>query len=345
MIVPQPYSFVDSAPSLLASISSVHGQPPALNNANAPAQYLALSSSSSSRLHQSTPLWLSIAAQDGSSFGSLGTGISRTSQSTALLVATVQPAAFSSDDFVSDRIVRVDENGSILLRRSGFVSLAGVKLPKVGTSNSVFPDCVSSTPVAKLQQMLPVREDVWFQRVAGDGRSTRVVLVRMVNSRTDTVKKASIVNESLLESGWALVRTSDNTAVAASSSILSVERLQSLQQRARERQIGLFQTCQDSFQAEFEPLDLTTEIQWGEDGGKQVLRRKEAQPTSPPKNPGDVKGCSDFGTYEDALRWYENYFPFYGDVAKLDRDNDGVPCPGLAHTTNPDRYRMKKPSK
>ena len=55
-------------------------------------------------------------------------------------------------------------------------------------------------------------------------------------------------------------------------------------------------------------------------------------------------GCSDFNTYEDALRWYEYYKPFYGDVAKLDRDNDGIPCPGLPHTKNQDQYRMKVPS-
>lgn len=56
-------------------------------------------------------------------------------------------------------------------------------------------------------------------------------------------------------------------------------------------------------------------------------------------------GCSDFATYEDAFRWYEYYQPYYGDVAKLDRDGDGVPCPGLPHTTNQQQYRMKVPSK
>ena len=57
------------------------------------------------------------------------------------------------------------------------------------------------------------------------------------------------------------------------------------------------------------------------------------------ENPGDVRGCSDFAYYEDALRWYEKYYSYYGDVAKLDRDMDGVPCPGLPHDES--RYRMK----
>jgi hypothetical protein len=59
---------------------------------------------------------------------------------------------------------------------------------------------------------------------------------------------------------------------------------------------------------------------------------------------GDSAGCSDFSSYEDALRWYEKYFPFYGDVAKLDRNGDGVPCPGLPHTKVAEMYRMKVPS-
>ena len=71
---------------------------------------------------------------------------------------------------------------------------------------------------------------------------------------------------------------------------------------------------------------------------------------TPPANPADVprpvrsvRGCSDFSTYEEALGWYETYAPFYGDVARLDRDGDGVPCPGLPHTTVAEQYRMKIP--
>jgi hypothetical protein len=53
--------------------------------------------------------------------------------------------------------------------------------------------------------------------------------------------------------------------------------------------------------------------------------------------------CSDFRTYEEALSYYEKYYPYYGDVAKLDRDGDGVPCSGLPHDTNGERFRLKKP--
>ena len=46
-----------------------------------------------------------------------------------------------------------------------------------------------------------------------------------------------------------------------------------------------------------------------------------------PANPGDTKNCSDFATYQEAKDWYDYYFPYYGDVANLDgNDNDGLPC-------------------
>jgi hypothetical protein len=53
-----------------------------------------------------------------------------------------------------------------------------------------------------------------------------------------------------------------------------------------------------------------------------------ATPTAPP-NPGDTKNCSDFATYAEAKAWFDTYFPFYGDVAKLDGNGDGRPCESL----------------
>jgi putative cell wall-binding protein len=49
---------------------------------------------------------------------------------------------------------------------------------------------------------------------------------------------------------------------------------------------------------------------------------------TPPKNPGDTKNCTDFATYAEALAWYRMYLA-YGDVARLDHDNDGRPCESL----------------
>ena len=48
-----------------------------------------------------------------------------------------------------------------------------------------------------------------------------------------------------------------------------------------------------------------------------------------PANPGDIKNCPDFTTYDEAKRWFDTYYPYYGDVAKLDGNNDGIPCEKL----------------
>ncbi len=49
----------------------------------------------------------------------------------------------------------------------------------------------------------------------------------------------------------------------------------------------------------------------------------------PPGNPGDTKNCSDFATYSQAKAWFDLYYPYYGDVAKLDGNNNLIPCEAL----------------
>jgi hypothetical protein len=53
-----------------------------------------------------------------------------------------------------------------------------------------------------------------------------------------------------------------------------------------------------------------------------------------PPNPGDTKNCSDFATWAQAQAWFELYFPWYGDVAKLDADNNGIACESLPGAPN-----------
>jgi putative cell wall-binding protein len=48
-----------------------------------------------------------------------------------------------------------------------------------------------------------------------------------------------------------------------------------------------------------------------------------------PANPGDTKNCSDFSTQAEAQRWFLTYYPYYGDVARLDGDNNGIACESL----------------
>ena len=50
---------------------------------------------------------------------------------------------------------------------------------------------------------------------------------------------------------------------------------------------------------------------------------------SKPDNPGDTKNCGDFADYAEAKAWFDTYYEYYGDVAKLDNDDDLEPCESL----------------
>ena len=45
-----------------------------------------------------------------------------------------------------------------------------------------------------------------------------------------------------------------------------------------------------------------------------------------PQTPGDSMDCSDFSSPAESQAWHDYYFHWYGDVANLDPDGDGVPC-------------------
>ena len=51
--------------------------------------------------------------------------------------------------------------------------------------------------------------------------------------------------------------------------------------------------------------------------------------SSQPDNPGDTKNCGDFSNYSEAKAWFDTYYPYYGDVARLDSDDDLEPCESL----------------
>ncbi|PRY70343.1 excalibur calcium-binding domain-containing protein [Glaciihabitans tibetensis] len=88
------------------------------------------------------------------------------------------------------------------------------------------------------------------------------------------------------------------------------------------------------------PEDQTTRILFQWNGGtfasQQFSVDCEAAPpvvvppvTPPLTNPGDSKNCSDFSTWHEAQAWFLRYYPLYGDVAKLDSNNDLDACEGL----------------
>ena len=256
-----------------------------------------------------------------------------------------------------DKIERIVDANTIQLKKKGVVKLAGVRMPSVGSgtnSNFQFPTCFTYSPSYKVRQLLPKKTSVLVQTVGGgssNGAIPQVVLVRSEDSL--------VVNEELVKTGFAVVKNGfskqQSSLPSSSQAIIDADFLNSLQDNARSNGLGIFLQCTaegekttETFVADFEPLEKSMETVYLSDGGKQMLRdettREAYSKENPPKNPGDTKGCSDFETYEDALLWFETYQSYYGDVAKLDRDGDGVPCPGLPHTTNRERYRMKVPT-
>ncbi len=49
----------------------------------------------------------------------------------------------------------------------------------------------------------------------------------------------------------------------------------------------------------------------------------------PPPDPGDVRNCADFVTSFQAQEWFDHFYPYHGDVAGLDGDNDLRVCESL----------------
>ena len=276
------------------------------------------------------------------------------------LAASDDSASWASDilhakRYKTDKVKRVVDASTVQLEKMGYVSLESVR---GAGSTYQLPDCFAKAPSYKLRQLLPkgavVRlyslDDV-MQNAGGSGtKSASSNTPRMWLIRD---KDGLLVNEELVRTGFALVRKGAKAPPGMMTDLIKLE------QSAKEQGLGIYKICTGSgatdsdgnavktsnyFVAEFEELDFTTEIQYGDDGGKSVIVSKQEASSSPPRNPGDVKACFDFATYEEALGWYERYAPYYGDVAKLDRDGDGVPCPGLAHTTVAEKYRMKRPT-
>ncbi len=88
--------------------------------------------------------------------------------------------------------------------------------------------------------------------------------------------------------------------------------------------VSMIDTCPDGFKyadAQVEPVvELPTPT---------TTSTTTTTTTVQPGNPGDTKNCGDFSNYSEAKDWIDTYYPYYGDVANLDGDNDGEPCESL----------------
>ena len=196
------------------------------------------------------------------------------------------------------------------LQGLGPVQLAGIRTP---TTN--LPDCFTFTPASHLRGLLP-RETRVRVEILNDGATRPRAFIFKEDGR--------LVNRELVQGGWSKVLPCKECSERD-------EELRDLQKLAQERKVGLWRDCS--------AVDLVSdfEVTGGQNSDLSV------QMGTPP-NPGDTKNCRDFQYFEEAKDYYEAYFPFYGDVARLDRRGDGIPCRGLPHTPFRDRYQMKVPA-
>lgn len=166
------------------------------------------------------------------------------------------------------------------------------------------PECFSRAPESRTRLLLPRETRCRVRIVSRDGKSPRVEIFRPVTATTT-------LNERLVFEGYLLASRGSRFADAETA--------------ARRSAAGIWTNCSSSVvDTVFEEID-------------------NLPPPQPLQNPGDIKNCADFNTYEESKRYYDLYFESFGDVAKLDRDYDGVPCPGLPHTKNPALFQLKRP--
>jgi endonuclease YncB( thermonuclease family) len=183
-----------------------------------------------------------------------------------------------------DTVVRVLDANTLKLKKNGVVTLAGVRTPTPGASNFQFPECLSYTPAYKLRQLIPPNSDVLVKvgSTTSAGKSVQAIVVK-------SGENAVLVNQELVRTGFGKVQ---KVSSADLKEYLDMDAMQRLEARAKEEGIGIFRRCDmeesSGFEAQFEPLELTMETKWGDDGGKLVPRQKDTEQATP-QNPGNVR--------------------------------------------------------
>jgi hypothetical protein len=230
-------------------------------------------------LHLETPTPVSVASLPASSSPIDGAFL------LSLLDEKSHNLPFSTKGFQRDRVTRILDANTIKLQKNGVVSVAGTRMPTPGSSNFQFPVCLSKSPSSKLRQLVPPKTEVLVKVSSKSNGSMQAVVLR----NDDFL----FLNQELLKAGFGKAQKVSDPIL---KEYLDPDQFRALQDDAQSKGLGIFQRCDgDSalgdaqFEAQFEPLELTTETQWKEDGGKQILRQREYS-SGTPKNPGDIKG-------------------------------------------------------
>ena len=247
--------------------------------------------------------------------------------------------AFSADNVLQrDTVVKILEPNVVKLEKAGTVTLAGSSTP------NKLPGCFAYNPAAAIRRSLPPKTAVDVETLPGKGSTGKSSTLAWIYR-----KEGALVQSTLVEGGWAKVVGKGNDP--------RLETLRKQQADAVARKVGLWVDCDAlaaaelagtssdnpkvDFETQFEPLP-GSDFEYGRIAARAVMATKAGG--QPLTNPGDSKNCSDFQYFEEAKQFFDTYFPLYGDVAKLDVDNDLVPCPGLPHTPRRELYQSKAPS-
>ena len=226
----------------------------------------------SSPLSSSSPVWLSAVVDD-----------------TSTIIDQKLPT-YSLDNLNTiekDVVVRILDANTVKLEKGGLITFAAAKTPTGYNQNELaFPECMSKSPSWKVRKLLPKGSKIGVRYVDNKAGSTasrpREALVVITRDG-----KKELVNAELVRSGYARPLGRGRDAIEKILPGLADE-LQILQAEAKEKGLGLYIRCDDelkeddiSLDEQFEPMDFTVETKFGDDGGKQVIVKRETPQQKP----------------------------------------------------------------
>jgi len=218
-------------------------------------------------------------------------------------------AAFEGKE---DEVERVIDGDTVKLVGYGRCRLIGVNTPETVAPRQRMgeaADCYGPEASALTKNLLPEGTKVRVELDAGPIDRYGRELVYLYRA-----KDGLFINAELVKQGAAKhSRVTPNVRYA--------DLFLSLETEATAAGRGLWKSCPTGKATAAAPLSKT------------ISAVEVAQPVSgvvgDGGNPGNLKNCKDFTTYDEAKKWFDAYFPLYGDVAKLDGNGDGKPCEKL----------------
>ena len=213
----------------------------------------------------------------------------------------------------TDQIERVVDGDTVVTKSLGRLRMIGMNTPETVAEaqreNGAPPECFGLEASVFTKKLLPpgttVRVETDQEPQDKYGRSLAYVF---------RSSDGLFVNGELVKQGYARQRTyGRNTKYD--------DVLRGYEKDAQVAKKGLWGKCD----ATSIPSTTTRVVAASTTATATTSKSRENKLT----NPGDSKNCKDFETYRDARAWYDKYFPLYGDVARLDGDNDGIPCENL----------------